>query len=191
MSDREYDGPDRRLGDRRAGGDSVSLVGLAQEVGEIAAQKVARIHRRRLVTQSFLAGLVAAAAIAIPVTVIVNANRAHDARRFAVFNCGRTNALTDVAKSFRSVFEGFISSDAKLREEQRNFQHRAQVEQALHKIIAPKVLRDIEAQSLAQDRATTAYWRDHLLPQLHRAERTLNHIHGLDCPAGTPRLVVP
>lgn len=149
----EWDGVERRADPRFE---------LVERAAAAAAQQVAAIHRRRLVTQSFIAALTAAALVALPVALVVNHQRVADAKRSATFNCRRSNEIAD-------VFGDFIASDAKLRVAQRNYEHRAQVQQALHRLIAPKVLRDIEHDSLVRDQHATEFWTGSLLPRLREA----------------------
>lgn len=151
-----YDGPERRMAPRGP------LEELVTKAARIAAQDVAQIHRRRLVRQTFVAALVAACVVSLPVVLYVGHQRAVDSRANSVFNCQRSGDIAD-------VFGAFLRSDAKLRDQQRHYDHRADVEAAFGKLIGPKIIREIQARSERLDRETTTYWTDVLLPRLRRA----------------------
>lgn len=132
---------------------------FVQRAAAIAAQRVAAIHRRRLVTQTFLVALFAAAAVSLPVALIANHQRATDSAANSQYNCG---LLTEVG----DVLHDFIQSDARLRFKQQHYAERGRVIAGFERIIPSKVLRRLLKRSERLDASTQAYWRDDLLPRI-------------------------
>lgn len=154
--DGPWKGGERRQADRRH-----DVASLVTDAAEIAAQRVAAYHRRRLVIQTFLAALATAAAISLPVVLVANHQRAQASLDNARYNCEQG---TQRAR----ILADFIESDAKLRDAQQHYRERGQVLQAFSKIIAPKLLRRLQARSDRLDRQTTDYWREDIVPRLER-----------------------
>ena len=140
---------------------------LVARAAAMAAQHVARIHRRRLVMQAFLAALITATAISLPVTVIINDQRVAQARENSRLNCQQ-------AKAYADVFRDFASSDARLRFRQQHYAQRAKVLTAFSKIIEPKLLKQLTTRSQRIDRDTTRYWKKTLIPRL-------DHLAAINC----------
>lgn len=134
---------------------------LVEAAAAAAAQQVAAIHRRRLVVHAFLAALIAASIITLPVVLVANHDRAVAAADNARFNCRQWR---DAAL----VLRDFIDSDANLRKAQQNYAERAQVIAAFEKIIPPKLLRELTERSQALDTAAQTYWHTKLVPRLEQ-----------------------
>jgi tRNA nucleotidyltransferase/poly(A) polymerase len=138
---------------------SPALLGLVEDAAAVAAQRVAAIHRRRLVFHTFLAALVAACIVTLPIVLIANHQRAVAATQNARYNCTQWRAAA-------LVLRDFINSDARLRQRQQHYAQRAQVIVAFEKILTPKLLRDLTARSQRLDSQAQAYWHRQLVPRL-------------------------
>lgn len=148
-----WDGEDRR--ENR----TPTVEEMLHTVAYSAAQQVGQIHRRRLVVQSFIAALLAAAAVSIPVTLVSNHQRALDSTANSEYNCRSFKKIAE-------IFSDFIRSDADLRYQQQHYTQRAEVESAFSKIIRPKTLQAILDASDKLDTETQAYWTEQLRPRL-------------------------
>src|SRR3954447_3711665 len=95
-------GPERR---------STTVEKMVEVAATRAAQSVAKIHRKRLVTWTFLAAMTISLLIMIPVTHALNQRQLSAARNNARFNCSQWKQGADALKDF-------IVSDAQLRNDQ-------------------------------------------------------------------------
>lgn len=134
---------------------------VVERAAEAAAQRVAAIHRRRLVRWSFIAALIAALVVSVPLVLVTNHQRAATARANAVFVC-------ENSKEYLAVFQAFLKSDAHLRQSQQHYAERAKVLKAFSKLLEPKLLRKLEARSDTIELHATRFWTTRLIPRLAR-----------------------
>lgn len=133
---------------------------LVERAARNAAQAVGRIHRRRLVTQAFIAGLVAACFVCIPIVLFNNAARAKVGIANNRYNCSQWHEGA-------TVLAEFLRTDANLREQQQDFAERAEVITGLNKIISSETVKTVLARSDKLDRQTQRYWTKALVPRLN------------------------
>ena len=148
---------ERRIRDRRD--KPLTQVEMLEAVAEATGHKVGRIHRRRLVAQSFLAAMAASLFISIPVAWILEHDRVITSRENASYNCHTFARMS-------SIMDDFVRSDAKLRYEQQHYEQRAQVIRAFRKILPSETLQSIQERSDRLDTRTQAYWTENLRPKL-------------------------
>lgn len=147
----------------------MTVLELVDQAAHTAAQDVAAIHRRRLVVQSFLAALLAALLISIPVALVSSNARQHDARANSRYNCRTLRTIS-------GTISQFVASDAKLRYKQQHYAQRARVIAAFSKILDKGLLNDLQARADKIDTDTQAFWTQRLQPRL-------DHLAGLNCVA--------
>lgn len=124
---------------------------------EIATQNVARIHRIRLVVQSFLAALAVSAVVSIVAalgiyTLVTSATRAN-----SLYNC---NLLREISVPLAH----FVSSDARLRQEQAKLTPK--VSKVFTQLLGRSEFARDQAKSARINEQTTNYWRHTIAPQL-------------------------
>lgn len=149
MTDEDYDGRERRS----------PTFDLVEQAAAVAAQRIARLHRRRLVVWSFLAAMVAALAIAVPVTIKLNHDRGVIATDNARFNCQQWHEGSTVLRLF-------VESDAKLRRDQQSMANRVEILTGFNKLFGKRVVRQLIAESARLDRDAQSYWLTSLVPRL-------------------------
>jgi hypothetical protein len=141
-----YDGPDRRRTVQDRFEEAVELASMR------AAQRVAHIHRWRLVRWTFLAALVSAlAAMLILWLVWIDPGERDFARKNAIYDCQlfRNNA---------NIMADFVKTDASLRRREEALSKRAEILQGYQKIFGKKQLKDAIAASHKIDADAIKHW---------------------------------
>lgn len=141
-----------------------------ERAAEIATQNVARIHRIRLVTQSFLAALAISALVSGLValgiyTLVIDAQRAN-----SLYNC-------NLLRSISVPLANFVSSDARLREQQAMLTPK--VSKVFTQLLGKSEFARDQAKSAKLNAQAVAYWRKTIAPQLTSVEAVncSAHIH--------------
>lgn len=135
------------------------------QAAEIATQNVAQVHRRRLVTQSFLAALACSALIGIILAFVFKTQADSNAHHNSVTNC-------QLVQRLEAPLSDFVTSDAKLREAQAKVT--PDVQRALQRLLDRKTLTKAEQKSAQTAASITGYWNTSVVPRLDR-------IAGADC----------
>lgn len=157
--------PERRNSERRINPERrASTFDLVEQAAEVAAQNVARIHRRRLVSQCFLAALICSLAVCLPLTLKLNHDRAVAATANARFNCTQWNEGSTVLRLF-------VESDAKLRRDQQNLSARAGVLTGFSKLLGKGLVKELVTRGAKLDRDAQHLWLSELVPRLQRLAR--------------------
>jgi hypothetical protein len=131
---------------------------------ETAAQHVARIHRRRLVTQAFLAALIVTAGMGLALFYFVERPAARDNARY---DCHLIGQLSD-------AMETFVQTDAHLRAEQARSSVTPRLLADLERLIPVGDLRMLFAASARASAQTVAVWENTVAPRLRA-------LAGTDC----------
>lgn len=113
------------------------------EAAQIATQRVAAIHRVRLVTQAFLAAVVVSSSLALLLAFVFKAQIADENQRRAVANCR-------LIQSLERPLGDFVRTDADLR-----------AALGLH------ALTGVDARSALLNAQTTDYWLTSVVPRLN------------------------
>lgn len=157
-----YQGPERRHNmTTRARFDAA-----VEEAAARAAQRVAAIHRRRLVVQSFLAALIISASVALIVGFIIGANERSFARQNAEYDC---NLFTQAA----TAMGNFVQSDANLRSKQSKAGFGKKLVADIEKVIPAADLAQLAITQQRQNNQAVSLWNNDA--------RTLLSLGGTDC----------
>lgn len=141
------------------------------DAAAIAAQRVARIHRVRLVTQSFLAALAVSCAVALVVGLVfkgeiessnrtANAQIALASRNNAIGNCQLVKGLTD-------QMSNFVDTDAALRHGQAQLTS-GHVNHVFSHLFGASEFARLEHRSQWLDWWTTHHWTAVIVPHLRQ-----------------------
>lgn len=144
-----YEGDERRGGDDRLRQRFQEAIAAAAEQ---AAQKVAAIHRRRLVFQTFLAALATSAIIGVGLTLAINSSQRSAAQTDVLYTC---RLLTRIS----SDLSGFVGSDATLRLKQARSAVTARLLSDLERVIPVHDLQAASRQSNSRSVATALAWK--------------------------------
>lgn len=127
------------------------------QAAELATQRVAAVHRVRLVTQAFLAALVVSVSVAIILAFVFKGELQTQAKHAAVANCRLIQAM-------EKPLSDFVRSDAQLRIQQAKVA--PEVQRALARVLGQHVLTRAEARSARIGTETTGYWLTSVAPRL-------------------------
>lgn len=137
-----------------------AALALVESAAQIAAQKVARVHRRRLVVWAFLAAMAAALIVALPTTVILNQHRAQQAAENSRFNCRQWQEAA-------SVLERLVTSLIKRRADDRALaQKYPSLIQEYHRIFGRQLVTTLLREQAVADARQQKYLRTRLVPRL-------------------------
>jgi hypothetical protein len=133
---------------------------LVEKAAEVAAQKVAAIHRRRLVRHTFLAALIAALLITLPTVLIVSHSNNSASIARGKFNCRLWNKGA-------GVLQDLIQSGVKRRQADAKLLVKyPQITQEYSKIFGPKLVQTFFAEQGGYDTRQETYFATRLLPRI-------------------------
>jgi hypothetical protein len=129
-----------------------------------ATQAVAKVHRRRLVAQGFLAGLLSTLAIALPVSIVLSHENATTAKHDTRLNCQLFSVIAGDIE--HSAIESAAITQSGLTAQQQT-----EVLRGFQKLLPTVDLKRLSEQKRAKERAHLHYERKHLIPDLSAAAR--------------------
>lgn len=129
------------------------------QAAEIATQNVAQIHRRRLVTQSFLAAFFAACLIGLILALVFKGSIESAAHANSITNC-------ELIQRLEHPLQDFIKTDAALRRQQGHVS--PQIQRVFEKLLGKTALTAAEVQSARLNQETTDYWLRSVVPRLDK-----------------------
>lgn len=187
-----FDGEERRDDPALRARFSAAVKSAAAE----AAQEVAYIHRRRLVTWTAIATAVAMCAIGIPLVLLTQQSERNFAQTSALYTCDLfTNASTLMSQAAGNMgsavgaMSDFVVSDVNLRTEQARDSISKDIAADFEKIIPGATLFKLVHKQQKQNAYSIAQWRTdarHLARYqtgLNTIAGQLAHLGGTNCPA--------
>lgn len=128
---------------------------LVESAAAVAAQNIAAIHRRRVVTQAFCAGVLAALLVAAPIVYFLDRDRQRSAVERARFNC-------DQSTQQAAVQQEILQIGTDLRKKNSSLSQDPDVSKALLKLFGPELIKKLYGKQAANEREAVRMWNKQL-----------------------------
>lgn len=163
----DYGGPERRVEPR-----DEAFERAVRQASKLASQEVAKVHRRRLVVQSFLASLTVALFVAVVIGMVFRAEAIDQATREGQYNC-------QLVQDLSATLGDFIATDARIRSRQGSGNVQQRIIADLARVVPLGDLTAAAAASAVANAETVRYWTHVDLPRLRALAET-------NCSSGLP-----